>query len=180
MFWVGAAVSVVGVYFVAGRHPAEGGGSTLHGDLLMVVAAFAWAAYTIGSAGLIARYSVLYVTGMTMAIGSGINVLILMPTILSVPWTSVSAIVWWLLVPSALVAGYLAFVVWFAAMHVIGAARTTVYANVVPIAAMVSAAIWLGESITAARAVGALAVLGGVALTRVGPHQPAAAVTSRR
>ncbi len=51
---------------------------------------------------------------------------------------------------------------------VIGPARTSIYTNAIPIVAMLCAAVWLGESITGNKAVGAAAVVGGVLLTRMG------------
>jgi drug/metabolite transporter (DMT)-like permease len=43
-----------------------------------------------------------------------------------------------------------------------------VYSNLVPIVAMVTAVVMLGERLTVPRVLGAAAVLLGVALTRVG------------
>ena len=70
LHWIGAAISISGIYFVVG-HGASFGGATLRGDLLMMVSVGCWAAYTLGASRLIARHSPLYVTGMTMAIGDG-------------------------------------------------------------------------------------------------------------
>ena len=42
------------------------------------------------------------------------------------------------------------------------------YSNVVPIVAMSVAALWLGEPLTRAKLIGAVAVLSGVLLTRLG------------
>ena len=58
-------------------------------------------------------------------------------------------------------------------MQKIGPARTSIYSNLIPITAMAIAAIWLHEPMPAARIVGAVAVLSGVLLTRLGA--PAAA-----
>ena len=58
------------------------------------------------------------------------------------------------------------------AVREIGSARTSVYSNLVPIVAMVTAVLTLGEQFTFARLVGASAVLLGVALTRVGKTAP--------
>ena len=55
-------------------------------------------------------------------------------------------------------------------MREIGSARTAVYSNVIPIVAMLTAVVFLGERLTRGRLLGALAVLVGVALTRVRPR----------
>jgi len=53
----------------------------------------------------------------------------------------------------------------------IGSARTSVYSNLLPIVAMITAAVWLREPIGAAKVLGATAVLAGVALTRFGQQR---------
>jgi drug/metabolite transporter (DMT)-like permease len=42
-----------------------------------------------------------------------------------------------------------------------------VYSNAIPIVAMLVAALWLGEPLTPVKLVGAAAVIGGVAFTRI-------------
>ena len=59
-------------------------------------------------------------------------------------------------------------------MRQIGSARTSAYSNFIPIVAMASAAIFLGEPIGWRKMLGAGAVLAGVALTRAGGVREAA------
>ncbi len=68
---------------------------------------------------------------------------------------------------SALFALCIAYTIWYAAVREIGSARTSVYSNVVPLVAMGTAALFLGETLDARKLAGAAAVLVGVALTRV-------------
>ena len=110
-----------------------------------------WAAYTLGASRLIARHSPLYVTGMTMAIGTVPYVLICAAANRAVNWAAVSGATWVALVLSALLALNLAYLIWYIGVQRIGAARTSVYSNVVPIVAMAVAAIWLGEPISTAQ-----------------------------
>jgi drug/metabolite transporter (DMT)-like permease len=166
LHWVGAAVSLFGIYFVVG-HGASFGGPTFKGDLLVIVSTFCWAAYTLGATRLMSRHSPLFVTGTTMAIGMGPYVLLSVPGMLRTDWAGVSTWTWTALVLSALLALCAAYLIWYAAVQRIGAARTSVYSNVVPIVAMAGAALWLGEPITRVKAIGAAAVLGGVFLTRL-------------
>ncbi len=83
-----------------------------------------------------------------------------------VDWSGVSATVWLLLFPSGLFALNFAFLVWYTAVQKLGPARTSIYSNAVPLVAMITAAIFLGEPITGSKLVGVAAVLGGVVLTR--------------
>jgi drug/metabolite transporter (DMT)-like permease len=113
------------------------------------------------------RHSPLFVTGMTMAIGTVPYALLSIPTLVRLDWSSVSPTVWLLLFPSGLFALNFAFLVWYTAVQKLGPARTSIYSNAVPIVAMITAAVFLGERITGAKLVGAAAVLGGVVLTRI-------------
>ena len=152
------------------KRPLDGG-ATLRGDVLMMVSVGCWAAYTLGASRLIARHTPLYVTGMTMLIGTVPYVFISLRQIVPVNWGAVSGATWVSLVLSALLALNLAYLIWYIGVQRIGAARTSVYSNVVPIVAMAVAAIWLGEPISTVKIAGAAAVLSGVALTRVRSRQ---------
>jgi drug/metabolite transporter (DMT)-like permease len=173
LHWVGALVSAVGLYFVV-RSGAQVQGATLQGDLLILVAAACWAVYTVGSGQLIARHSPLYVTGMTMAIGGIPYAALMMPDVLKVDWAGVSAWALVAVVASALLALVLSYLIWYAAVQRIGSARTSIYSNLVPIAAMGIAVVWLGESVPTIKLIGAALVITGVFLTRLG--RPATAV----
>ena len=165
LHWVGAAISISGIYFVIGRG-ASFGGSTLRGDLLVLVSVGCWTAYTLGASRLIARHSPLYVTGMTMAIGAVPYVLLALPSLIRLDWDAPAPWTWIALVLSAIFALNVAYLIWYTAVQKIGPSRTAIYSNVVPIAAMAVAAVWLGEPLTHTKLIGATAVLSGVALTR--------------
>jgi drug/metabolite transporter (DMT)-like permease len=166
LHWLGAALSAAGIYFVVGRG-ASLDSATIQGDLLIAVGVICWAVYTIGGSRLMARHSPLFVTGMTMAIGTVPYALLAWPAFTAMPWSRVSVTAWLLLIPAAIFALNFAYLVWYAAVRRLGPARTAIYSNAIPLVAMIVAAVWLGEPITGAKVVGVAAVLGGVVLTRV-------------
>ena len=165
--WVGVALSCLGVYFVVGRG-ASFGGATLRGDLLVLGSVLCWSTYTLGATRLMQRHSPLYVTGVTMAIGGLPYIALALPQMRHTDWGAVSPWTWGALVWSALFALNLAYLAWYIAVQRLGPTRTAVYSNVVPIAALGVAALWLREPITSAKALGAAAILSGVFLTRLG------------
>jgi drug/metabolite transporter (DMT)-like permease len=164
--WLGAAVSAAGIWVVVG-HGASFGGATFHGDLLIMVSVGCWAVYTLGAARLMERHSPLYVTGVTMAIGGLPYAAIFLPDVLRVDWSHVSAFTLVALPLSALLALCAAYLIWYAGVQQIGPARTSIYSNIVPIAAMAVAGVWLGEPISKTKMIGAAAIIGGVLLTRI-------------
>jgi len=170
--WLGALLSLGGIYLVVGRG-ASVTGSTLRGDLTMFAAVCCWAVYTLGSRPLMIRHSPVAVSGLSMAIGTAFYVPAVTSHIRAVNWKEVSGGTWVAAVYSGLFALCLSYTIWYAAVREIGSARTSAYSNVVPIVAMTTAVIFLGEPLGVGRIAGAVAVLVGVALMRVRTGSPA-------
>jgi drug/metabolite transporter (DMT)-like permease len=169
--WAGAALSLMGIYVVVGQG-ASIGGSSLRGDLMMSAAVVCWTVYTLGARPLMRRHSPVGVTGISMLIGSVLYVSAVYPHLRSVNFEKVSAMTWLSIVYSALFALCVAYTIWYAAVREIGNARTSIYSNLVPIVAMFTAVVFLGESLASRKVIGAAAVLAGVALTRMGAAKP--------
>ena len=89
------------------------------------------------------------------------------PALRHVNWAAIGRSTWVALMYSAAFAICVAYVIWYAAVRELGSARTAVYSNLLPIVAMVTAALWLREPLGWPKIAGALCVLAGVALTRL-------------
>ena len=164
--WAGAALSAAGIYIVVGGGAAVTR-ATIAGDLMMLSAVVCWSASTVGARRLVARMSPLVVTGYSMAIGCAFYLPFAWPAIRRVGWGSVSSHAWWAVALSAVFALCVAYMIWYTALERIGNTRTSVYSNMVPIAAMLVAWLWLGERIGPSKLAGAAAILIGVALTKI-------------
>ncbi len=171
LHWTGVLLSVLGIYVVVGAG-GQLGGAHLSGDLMMLAAVACWAAYTIAARRLMERHSPVGVTGLSMIIGTGLYLVLVNRQVRSTDWTGISAGTWLALVYSALFALCVAYTIWYAAVREIGSARTSAYSNLIPLVAMATAMVFLGEPVVAGKVAGAAAVLVGVALTRVGRTQP--------
>ena len=167
--WLGALLSIGGIYLVVGRGASLDSGH-LAGDLLIVGGVLCWAIYTVGSGRLMERHSPLGVTGVSMAIGTVVYVIIAAPAMLRVNWSVVSVETWLALVYSSVFAIAVAYMIWYAAVQKIGGTRTSVYSNLVPIVALAVAVVWRGEPLSGTKLAGAGLVLGGVAITRAAAH----------
>jgi len=163
--WAGATLSLTGIYFVVG-HGARDGTSALAGDAMIFGAMLCWAGYTVGTKPLLSRYSPLFITGLTMAIGTAVYAPIALLWLRGVELGDVSAGAWTGIVYSSLFSLVAAYVIWYTAVQRLGGGRTSMYSNFVPMVAMTIAAIVLGEPVTTTKLVGAAAILSGVALTR--------------
>ena len=170
LHWAGTVLSFLGIYIVVGRgaHVSE---LSLRGDVMLLVAVVCWALYTIGARPLMARHSPVGITALSMLLGTIMYLPLAAPAISGIAWGSVSAVTWLKLVYSSLFAICVAYTIWYAAVRAIGSARTSVYSNLLPIVAMVTAYFWLGEPLGLDKLGGAAAVLAGVALTRLGQRR---------
>jgi len=163
--WVGAGLSVVGIYLVVGMG-ARFGGESLTGDFLTLGAVVCWAIYTVGSRPLLDRLSPLAVTGLTMAIGTVPYVPLALPELMRMDLARIHLWVWVAMVCSSVLALNVAYLIWYTSVKRIGNVRTSVYSNVTPLVATAVAAVSLGERITWPKAAGAAAILVGVLITR--------------
>jgi len=163
---LGAAISLGGIYLVVGAS-LDNPAATMLGNALAVGAMLCWAVYTVGARPLLVTHSALTVTGYSMAVGSLLYVPIAWDGLRGLRWTAVPAGAWAALVLSALLALFVAYMIWYTAVQTIGSTRTSMYSNITPLAAMAVAAIWLGEPITVRKLAGAAAVVVGLAVSKL-------------
>jgi drug/metabolite transporter (DMT)-like permease len=165
--WAGALLSLGGIYLLAGRG-AEISRVTLTGDALCLAAVVCWSVYTVASRPLLRRHSPMTLTGYSMAFGTLLYVPFGLAELQRMDWRAVSAASWASLALSATFALYVAYLIWYTSVQRVGNVRTAVFSNLLPLLSMGIAAVWLGERFTHAALGGAAAIVGGVALTRMG------------
>jgi drug/metabolite transporter (DMT)-like permease len=168
--WAGIMLSFVGIVLLIGGSETglQLGGATVVGDLMVLAAAMLWAAYTTGSKPLLARYSPLKLTALTMVAGTVPLVLVSIPALRSQNWSTVPAGAWagWLY--SSLFAIVVAYVAWYTSVARVGTARTAIYSNLTPVVAIIVAWVALGDRLSLLQVFGAAIVLAGLVLTRRG------------
>jgi len=148
-------------------------GKALWGDMMALGAALLWAIYTVGSRGLILRYGSLPVTAWTLWVGTLILVLIGVPDLLVLAWGEVPLIAGWGAVFFAgAFAVALSYVIWYRGVQRLGSTRTATYSNAVPVVALITAWLLLGEIPSGLQWLGAGIVLAGVVLTRLAGTVP--------
>lgn len=164
--WSGAALSLVGLYFVVGRG-ARLEVNSLTGDALMFVAMLCWALYSVGSQPLLRRHSPLTLTGWSTAIGTSVFCVLAVPSFLATDWHAISATSWALMFFSSVLALGVAYLIWYTAVQRIGSSRTAIYSNLTPVVAMLVGWLWLAEPVASTQMMGAAAILSGIFITRM-------------
>src|SRR4029453_16328383 len=170
--WAGTSLSLFGIYLVVAH--AKQSTSSLTGDLLIFGAMLSWAIYTVGTRPFLERYSPVFITGLTMAIGTVMYAPFALLWLRGVDLSAVSIGAWIGIVYSALFSLVAAYVIWYTAGRGVGGGHTAIYSNVVPLVAMAVATVVIHEPLTMLKICGAAAVLVGGALTRLDVGDPAA------
>ena len=163
--WAGVLLALGGLYLVVG-HGADLSSQTLYGDALMMCGVLCWAVYSVASQPILKRHSALTVIGLTFSIGAALYVVTMIPILIKVDWRSISLQSWGLMLASALLALNLSYYIWYTGLKKLGGSRTSVYSYLTPVVAMVVAALWLAEPVSANQMAGAGAVFAGLLITR--------------
>ncbi len=169
---VGVGLSFTGIVLIVGL--GAGGVSaaldTLPGNLLTLAAAICWSFNTILSKPLLQHYSPLKVTSVTLALGTPFLIMASLGELGGQNFAQVSAQGWLGVVFSSLFANGVAYVLWNVSVQKVGAARTAVFTNLVPVIAVLTSWLFLGETLGVWQGVGAIITLAGVTLTRLAPR----------
>jgi drug/metabolite transporter (DMT)-like permease len=151
------------------------------GDLLSLLAAAAFGAYGVINQPLIRRYPSRELMAYGLLIGGGLVALTAAPAMVRQDWSQVGAAAWAILAFAAVGPVYVAYGLWNWAIGKRGIPRTVVYGFLVPVVAGVLAVTALHERIRPEQVAGALLVVAGLVVTRLGsgtklPEAPAEAV----
>ncbi len=141
------------------------------GDVYMLGAVLAWAAYSIIIKLAMSRLSPLAL----LTYGSVAGVLILIPiTFFEQAWATVphlSAPALWSLLYLSIGAAGLAYLWYYEGIAEVGSSKASVFLNVEPVAAIFFGVLLLGEELSVIIAIGAILVIGGLFLTNYRPKK---------
>jgi drug/metabolite transporter (DMT)-like permease len=166
--WVGTFLSLAGVCFIV-SHGVNVGESSLTGDAIIFAAMICWAFYTVWTRPLLQRYSPVFLTGLTMSLGTLFYAPFALLWLRGVDLGTVSTAAWAGVVYSGTCSLVAAYIIWYVAVRDLGSGHTAIYQNIVPLVAMAVATVVVHEPLTVSKLTGTAAVLAGVALTRLDP-----------
>jgi drug/metabolite transporter (DMT)-like permease len=176
-FWIGASLTFAGVGLVAAA--ATGGlGSSLGGDLIAIVTAFTWAAYTVSIRPLMRRYSPYRISAVVLAIGwVPLAVLALGSGQLTDESFSFGWKVWLGFGYAVVGPLFLTNILWFTAIDRVGPSRAALFGNLQPFFAVFFALVLLGESLHTLEIAGGVLIFAGIAYERIWRRTPSRAPT---
>jgi len=166
---VGVACAGVLVFLsdklLGGRWEAGGG------DLILLVAAAFFSAYTVAAKPLIERHGGVLVMAYATLLGSAPLLLLCLPAGLRVPWSTLSVAIWAGLAYAVVLSAFVGWLVWGWVNAVRGVARSAPLMYLMPPVAGLVAWLATGEGYTAIKLAGAGITLLGVAVAQFAGRQ---------
>ena len=163
--WAGILISLSGVLILVTARGGHGAAATPLGDVLVLISAILWTTYVIRSRPLFARRSPLWVTAWALFIGAPIIVALGVPDLMRADLRTMSPSFWGAAGFAGLFALATAYCWWAIGVKELGAARASVFSNLIPVVALAVAWLWLGESLPILSWVGAAVACAGVWIT---------------
>ena len=160
---VGLAILGIGVIFYEGLGVE---GTSLIGDLLVLLAAVGFGAYTVISMPVLGRYSPLAVATYPILFGSPLVLLLSVPSFARLEWEGAGMGAWAAVAFSAVFATAFAFSAWQRGVSRIGANRVLVYQYLISITGVASGIIFFAEVLGLEKLIGGTVTLVGVYLAR--------------
>lgn len=168
--WLGVSLSLVGIALIISGSDRSAsfqfGGATLLGDVLILAATLCWSCYTLLIRPLMRHYSSAAITSFSTTMGAIPLFLVAIPGLARLNWADVPPASWAAVIFSGIFGIALAYFFWNYGVSRLGSARTSLYSNLTPPIALLTAWLWLGETLTLLQWGGTLLALGGVILAR--------------
>ena len=162
---VGLALGLGGAAaYLIGANSGGGGSHRLLGDLLYVLSAVCWAAFTLAAPKVLAGIEPLTAMAYATCTGAVLLALVAAPDLGRVPWSAQPSRVWLNVAFLAIGATAVANVFYYRGVAAVGPANASLMMFLVPAVNTACATVFLGESFTVVQAVGAVVLMAGAAL----------------
>lgn len=161
----GCAVSFAGVALVSGTsHSGVEGEQPWLGVMLVILGLVSWALYTVGSRRIMERLSPLTINWTTLFVSILLQVPLLWAdkNVITVGVGSVAASGWFALLYLIVFATALGQQAWLYGVRGVGPSRAGVFVNLIPVSALVLAALVLGDRIEMKDLIGIMLIVAGV------------------
>jgi drug/metabolite transporter (DMT)-like permease len=162
---MGVALSLVGVGIVF-YEGLGSGGTSLAGDLLVLLAAIGFGAYTVLSMPVLGRHSPLAVATYSLLLGGLVVLLPSSPYFTDLNWGNVGIGAWAAVAFSAIFAAAFAYSAWQTGISRIGANRVLVYQYLITVTGIASGIVFFNEVLGIEKILGGAVILFGVYLAR--------------
>ncbi|MFO7731261.1 MAG: DMT family transporter [Spirochaetia bacterium] len=163
---LGIVATFLGVILIAlGKHGGIGlAGSYVFGVVLLVVSEVGYGTYTVFVKPLTARYSIYQIIFLIMSVSVLLFVAVSLPVFSPAAFVGLMPITWFSAVFSGIFPLAIGNILWSTGIKRIGSTNASVYGNLPPVFGVLAGIIVLKEVLSPMQLLGALIILGGVAL----------------
>ncbi len=168
---LGILATFAGVVFIAlGKHGGLGlAGTYVFGVVLLAVAEFGYGVYTVFLRPLTDRYSIYQIIFIVMSVALTPFILMSLPAFGLAVFTGLQPVTWFSAAFSGIFALALGNTLWSFGIKRIGSTNASVYGNLPPVFGILAGILVLNETLSPMQLLGALIILGGVALVNKKP-----------
>lgn len=168
--WIALGAGLVGITLVVLGGPQTGVGShDFSGEVLALLVAASWGAYSVLIRPLMARYSASQLSAFMMVAGTIALLPFAIPELVSQDWAHVPLDAWLALVYAAILSVTVTNILYFTAIAQVGASRAAIYAYLEPFLGVLFAALLLSERITTLQLAGGVVIVLAVVAGRLRP-----------
>ncbi|WP_096199625.1 DMT family transporter [Bacillus sp. FJAT-45350] len=131
-------------------------------DVILLMAVITWALYSVLGKVVLKKYSAIVSTTYAVAFGT---VFLLPFALVETSWSDVQSAsleAWISIAHMSIFVTVISFIIYYHGIKQVGAAKASIFINVMPVSAVIMATIFLGETFTIAHGIGAILVLTGV------------------
>ncbi|HEY0165757.1 MAG TPA: DMT family transporter [Jatrophihabitans sp.] len=165
----GLTIGLIGAaIFFLGASEGSGGSTRLVGDLLFLLSAACWAAYSVYGARVLGGMEPLKATTYAMLTGTIMLGFYASPGIDDVDWSGLSHVVWLNVAYVAIGPTAVAYLFYYRGVQAVGPSAATTMMFLVPVIGTFCSVVLLGESFGLLQAVGAVVLLAGAFLAVTG------------
>jgi drug/metabolite transporter (DMT)-like permease len=176
--WVAVGLGMAGVVMIVGGAADQPAGPAVAlagdvplGELLALGVSLTAAASWVAIRRLLSRYSPYPVLTAQMGLGTALLVVVAAPSLVSADYAAVTSIGWSSLAYSAILAGVVTNLLYYAGVHRVGASRAAVFQYLQSFLGVVFAVFLLHEPLRPLQVVGGIVVVAGVVLSRRTPNR---------
>jgi len=166
--WFGIAVSLAGVFLVINNSltALNIGGGSFAGDMLLLFGSAFWAAYSTLAGPFLTRLGPLRFTAWSMLFGALCLLPLALPGALAMDYAAIPLRAYLGYGYTIVLSNALGFLWWYESIRQLGVTRAMVYSYLIPLFAIGTAVIFLGEPFSLVQLIGSAVVLAGIRLAR--------------
>lgn len=174
--WMGLAICLAGTVVIVfgGSQEIDFASASFYGNLLMLLAAAMWGAYTAFSKPVLRDLPASSLAFLGLIVALPLLFSLAVPYWEEVAWSEVDMWVWLSIIFSGSLSTGITIIIWNSAVKTVGAAQTAAYNNLVPFVAVLSSFVLLDEKIAAGQVLGGVLIIAGLVFMRRSRAMPPA------